>query len=63
MGESLWRWIMDEFDALLDAAFQPGLASFEKLLLLIIYVRQDICRFLRSRGLNESIYSTDGESS
>ena len=54
---------MHEFDALLDAAFQSGLASFEKLLLLIICVWQDICRLLRSRGLKLSIYSTEGESS
>lgn len=62
MGESLWRRIMHEFDTLLDTAFQPGLASFEKLLLLIICVRQDIDRLLRSRRLNLSIYSTEGES-
>ena len=54
---------MHEFDTLLNAAFQPGLASFEELLLLIVCVRQDICRFLRSRGLNLLIGSTEGESS
>ena len=61
MGESLWRWIVHEFDTLLNAAFQPSLASFEKLLLLIVCVRQDVCRLLRSRGLNLLIYSTEGE--
>lgn len=45
---------MDEFDALLDAAFQPGFASLEKLLLLIIYVWKDIGGLLRSRGLKHS---------
>lgn len=54
MGESLWRWIVHEFNTLLDAAFQPGLASLEKLLLLIIYVWEDICGLLRSRGLKHS---------
>ena len=54
---------MREFDTLLDVAFQTGLASFEKLLLLIICVRQDIYRLLRSGRLDLSIYSTEGESS
>ena len=51
MGESLWRWVVHEFDALLDAAFQSGFASLEKLLLLIIYFWEDVGGLLRSRGL------------
>lgn len=60
MGESLWRWAVHEFDPLLDAAFQPSLASLEKLLLLIIYVREDIRGLFRSRGLTRSILSIEG---
>lgn len=54
MGESLWRWVVHEFNTLLDATFQPGFASIEKLLLLIIDVWEDIGRLLRSRGLKHN---------
>lgn len=54
MGESLWRWVLHEFDALLDAAFQPGFASLQKLLLLIVHVWEDIGGLLRSRGLKHT---------
>ena len=51
MGESLWRWIVHEFDTLLNAAFQPGFASLEKLLFLIIHVWENIGGLFSSRGL------------
>lgn len=63
MGESLWRRAVHEFDPLLDAAFQPSLASLEKLLLRIIYVREDIRGLFRSRGLKRSTLSIEGENS
>ena len=35
VGESLWWWVVREFDTFVDAAFQSGLAGLEKLLFLI----------------------------
>ena len=63
MGESLWRWAVHELDTLLDAAFQTSSASLEKLLLLIIYIREDIRGLFRSRGLKQSTPSIEGEDS
>ena len=54
VGESLWWWVVHEFDAFLDAAFQSGLASLEKLLFLIVHIREDIIGLLRSIGLKHS---------
>ena len=54
VGESLWRWVVHEFNTLLDATFQPGFASLEKLLLLIIDFWEDIGCLLRSRGLKHN---------
>lgn len=54
MGESLWRWVVHEFDTFLDAALQPGFASLEKILLVIIYLWEDIVGLLRSRGLKHN---------
>lgn len=51
MGESLWRWVVHEFNTLFDAAFQSSFASLEKLFLLIVYVWEDVGGLLRSRGL------------
>ena len=54
---------MHKFDTLLDAAFQLFLASLEKLLLLVIYVRKDVDGLLRSRGLKTVSISVKGEKS
>lgn len=54
LGKSLWRWVVHEFDTLLDAAFQAGFARLEKLLFLIIHVWKDVDGLLRSRGLKRN---------
>ena len=63
MGESLWRWVVHKFDTLLDAAFQLFFASLDKLLLLVIYVREDIDGLLHSRRLKAVSISNKGENS
>ena len=47
----LWWGVVDEFDALLDIAFQARLARFEELLLVGANVAEDVVRLLRTRGL------------
>ena len=54
VGESLWWWIVHEVDTFFDAAFQSGLASLEKFLFLIVYIREDIGGLLCSRRLKHS---------
>lgn len=51
-GESLCGWIVHEVDALLDITLQAFLTGFEELFLVGVQLREDIGRFLGSRGLD-----------
>ena len=50
-GESLWWWVVNEINALLNVVLQALCASFEELLLVVVQLREDIVGFFRSGGL------------
>ena len=50
-GESLWWWVVNEINALLNVALQASLGSLEKLFLVVIDLGKDVVGFLCSGGL------------
>ena len=50
-GESLWWWVVNEIDALLNVALQASLASLKKLFLFVVNVAKNVVGFLGSGGL------------
>lgn len=50
-GESLWWWVVNEIDALLNVALEASLASLEKLFLIVVNLGKDVVGFLCAGGL------------
>lgn len=50
-GRLLWWWVLDEFDALFDVAFQALRASAKELLLLLGHALEDVDGLLGAVGL------------
>lgn len=48
-GESLWWWVVNEINALLNVVLQALCASFEELLLVVVQLREDIVGFFPLR--------------